>query len=380
MEEYENQHHNHYNNHHHHQNNHYYHHHQHADDAVVAEVDLIPNNDNVNNNNYTYFFEFFDLNTDLVKHLKVGSIAINNGNGKGKVNGLHPPLTGRLRYICFDVSPKVTPVLESPSSYLALGTTSGSVHIFQHCRLDDLPPQEASKVKTTTTSNPLILQQSQIDSICSLVTNDDVTLNSTSLLTTKQSQYRKVSPVINHHLFKIIHEDLISPITSLAFAPVQLLLNQPTKSDSVNTSQESTSGRSSSSSSLSSSSSTTSSIDHYPCHQIINKHNYGHSGRSASQHQLANILLAIGTSKGNILIVDINLRRLAAISNSEHHQRSKSSTSTSSSFLKLRNSNQFSQIQKLWSIVYQNSSFSRDSITLLRWDNINRLVLFILFS
>lgn len=58
------------------------------------------------------YFHFSDLSSELLKSLNAG-----------------PSQRSRLRYTCSDVSPNVTPILESPARFLALGTTSGSVHI-----------------------------------------------------------------------------------------------------------------------------------------------------------------------------------------------------------------------------------------------------------
>lgn len=145
-----------------------------------------------------------------------------------------------LRYTCSDVSPNVTPVLEAPDRYLALGTTSGSVHVFQYFGCSDDAADSA------------------LQCLKSLRVHDHHNL--TAPVVNGQTASTTATTSIQHYL-TIIYEDLIGPVTSVAFAPVQLIVSRNNaqtnffiNGNGLSTSASTSSGDDSSSSDLDSSS------------------------------------------------------------------------------------------------------------------------------
>jgi len=254
-----------------------------------------------------FYFDFTDLTANLWKSLKS---------------------SGRLRYTCSDVSPNVTPILDAPARYLALGTTSGSVHVFQHfptivdstTTFSAENQQGSVPLTTASSSNSLI--------------NDATLLVSHSHSHPFHSTSSTLSSII-HHTLSIIHEELIGSITSVAFAPIQVLVTRQGES-TLPTSRGSS--------------------DEFE-HSLNSPNSSGHGSNGHNQanetsnqpiHQLNNLLLAIGSSKGSLLVVDIDLLSQEQVD-----------------ITKLSNSSR-------WQVLYQSNAFTRDAISHLRWDNSNR--------
>ncbi len=273
-----------------------------------------------------YHFELTDLSGPLLRSLNAGASC-----------------RRRLRYTCSDVSPNVTPVLEAPARYLALGTTSGSVHVFQYMG------------SGAATAAAVDQQSSDIQ-----------------------------------HYLTIIHEDLIGPVTSVAFAPVQLVVSRTAgqtnhdlqgSGNGLSTSTPSTSSSEGSNSDLDSS---TSSTEQYSSPPVLNGHHRNghhaqhHSHQPGAQpanstnstHSLYNLVLAIGSSKGSLLIVDIDLQFQQQ--QQQKRQQSKPTSSTSASFFSSSSNNSFAATRR-WAVTYQSNSFTAgQAISLLRWDNSSR--------
>ncbi len=275
----------------------------------------------------------------------------------------------RLRYTCSDVSPNVTPVLEAPARYLALGTTSGSVHVFQYFGCGDDAADSALQC----------LKNLRVDDhhhLTAPVVNGQTT--STTTATTS----------IQHYL-TIIHEDLIGPVTSVAFAPVQLVVSRNnaqtnlfTNGNGLSTSTSTSSGDDSSSSDLDSSSNLSEQYSSPPAPQLATNNEHRHHPQQTSHHSLYNLVLAIGSSKGSLLIVDIDLQFQQQQKQKSRQQKNKgnssiSTTSTSSpSFFSSSKSGSSSLhllATRRWAVTYQSSSFTAgQAISLLRWDNSSR--------
>lgn len=320
-----------------------------------------------------YTFKLTDLSRPLLRSLNAGASS-----------------RRRLRYTCSDVSPNVTPVLEAPARYLALGTTSGSVHVFRYFA----GGRPSGTTRSSSSSPPPVIPPSpgyqnpdyppQVNGGCYGAEENILQ----TLPTTSTS--------VQHYL-TIIHEELIGPVTSVAFAPVQLVVHSQCKppSDGEKNANRSSNGFSSSSSSSGSddsggSSDLDSTSSSFPptsgdqLSSVVYGNGYGSNHQRSSPlingvgttstsstttptttHSLYNLVLAIGSSKGSLLIVDIDL----------HQPKSTklSSSSSASFFSNHAYHHGSSSVPRKWAVTYQSNRFtSGQAISLLRWDNSSR--------
>ena len=236
----------------------------------------------------------------------------------------------RLRYTCADITPNVTPLIVAPGRFAALGTTAGSVYLFE------------------------LFENCDHDRDISFRTE---------------------------HRSTLICEDLIGAVSSLQFSPVQLYFDhstplptlpapppQPQPVHQVNRNETTASPVSHQSSNnklfsatsgdleLSSNSGNsdvhrqTSTKSLFTSKQSKRRASIDISNSTAttatnSSNHLRNIFLAIGGTKGHLIIIEFDPK-----------------------FVPQNNKN----TKKQWNVVYKNDNFTKHSITILRWDNSER--------
>lgn len=223
----------------------------------------------------------------------------------------------RLRYTCSTVTTSQSPIVELQCQYLALGTTTGSIYVFKrNINCSPLPLSASTSISSSTSS---------------LLTTD----NSLS----PRFGPRHIRAHFEHHI-TLIHEDVVGSVSAVKFAQIEVEDSssedhQLTHSDNSQSSNNACANRT---------------LQLAKTNQFCLYDN--------QQTTISKALLAIGTSKGCLMIVEIYSQPCNSAKN----------------YLPFSFLGKETHLSDQWRIVYQCSSFTTNAISQICWDDNQRYV------